>query len=174
MSYKTVKMAYATTQFIAIQFYGAHVKPHVVRGLSKNYHLRLYPKLGLGKFAIRQIHCACVACANILDKAWDPGVSHSQKPCYQPVVDCTYWPMLGSFNNWNSTKLANKTMLRKKFDKVHRVVLDCISEKFRSWCRQVNTVLSMQKILQKFDFFCDEYIRRLYISVGYNSERSGK
>ena len=69
--------------------------------LSKHYHLRFYPKLGMGVCAIHRIPCACVACASMLDKPWISGISSDKKERYKPVTKCTYWPVLGSFNNWN-------------------------------------------------------------------------
>ena len=48
----SVKILCATTQSPELSFCGPHTKPHVVRGLSKHYHLRLEPQLGHGKYAI--------------------------------------------------------------------------------------------------------------------------
>ena len=45
---KDVRMYCNKNQFPALQFCGAHSKPHVTRGLSKHYHLRFDPKLGSG------------------------------------------------------------------------------------------------------------------------------
>ena len=44
--------------------------------------------------------------------------------CYQPVVDCTYFSVLGSFNNWNIIKFNNKTASSEYFDAVHKILLD--------------------------------------------------
>ena len=55
-------------QFQALLFCGPYAKPHIVRVLSKNYLLRLDPKLGNGKCAIRRIPCACKDFTNMLDK----------------------------------------------------------------------------------------------------------
>ena len=41
------------TQFPLFQFCCPHIKPHVLRGLSKYYHMQLYPKLGHGPCEIR-------------------------------------------------------------------------------------------------------------------------
>ena len=62
VEHKNVKMYCNTNQFPELSFCGPHSKPHGARGLSKNYHLRFYPKLGMGVCAIRHILCACVAC----------------------------------------------------------------------------------------------------------------
>ena len=59
-----------TNQFPALPFCGPHSKPHGAMGLSKNYHLRFYPKLGNGVCEIRCIPCDCVECTSMLDKAW--------------------------------------------------------------------------------------------------------
>ena len=44
VAHKYVKIYCDTNQFPAIPFCGSHPKPHGARGLSKNYHLRFYPK----------------------------------------------------------------------------------------------------------------------------------
>ena len=64
----------------------------------------------------------------MLDKSWDYCVEPTKQPCYQPVVDCTYWPVLGSLNNWNIINFTNKTTPSGDFDTVHEVVLDGISK----------------------------------------------
>ena len=92
------------------------MKPHGVRGISKHYNLQLEPKLGHGTCEIRRIPCVCVEFTNIMDNPWAPGVDHTQKPCYQPVVDCTYWPVLCSFNDWNIIQFTNKIKYSEEFD----------------------------------------------------------
>ena len=51
-----------TNQLPALPFFGPHPKPHGARGLSKNYHLSFYPKLGHEACEIIRIPCACVGC----------------------------------------------------------------------------------------------------------------
>ena len=86
-------------QFPEFQFISSHNKPNVIRGLIKHYNMRFDPKLGHGKFAIRHISCACTLCTSIIEQPWAPYIPAQQKPRYQPVKDCTYCPVLGSFNN---------------------------------------------------------------------------
>ena len=59
---KYVKMYCNTNQFPELSFSVSHYKPHGARGLSKHYHLRFDPKLGMGICANCRIPCACVAC----------------------------------------------------------------------------------------------------------------
>ena len=59
---KYVKMSCNTNQFPELSFCGPNSKPRGAWGLSKYYHLRFYPKLGMGVCAILRIPCACVAC----------------------------------------------------------------------------------------------------------------
>ena len=40
----------------------------------------------------------------------------------------TYWPVLGSYNNWNIIELTQKSTPFEKFGEIHKVVLDRISE----------------------------------------------
>ena len=51
--------------------------------------------------AICCILCACSPFKSILDQHWDPGILEQQQPQYQPVKDCTYCPVLGSFKDCN-------------------------------------------------------------------------
>ena len=83
-------------------------KIHGLRELSKHYHLWLDTKLGHGKCETRIVSCLCVACTNMSVNPWDSGVYHTKQLRYQPVVDFIYWPMLGSFNNWNIIHFTNK------------------------------------------------------------------
>ena len=71
---KYVKMYCNKNQFTALSFCGPNSKPHGARGMSKHYHLRFDPKLGMGVCAIRHIPCACVACTSMLEKSWISGI----------------------------------------------------------------------------------------------------
>ena len=42
------------------------------------------------------------------------------------MKECTYWTVLGSFNNFNIIKLSHKAISSEKIDKIHQVVLDGI------------------------------------------------
>ena len=99
VSHISLKMLCTTTQFPSLSFCVPHEKPHGVIGLSKIYHLQLDPKSVYGKCAIRIIPCSCIACTTMLDKLWAYVVDPNKQPSYQPVVDCTYCPVLDSFNN---------------------------------------------------------------------------
>ena len=59
---KDVKMYCNKNQFPVLSFSGSHSKPHGARGLSKHYHLRFDPKLGMGVCAILCILCVFVYC----------------------------------------------------------------------------------------------------------------
>ena len=116
-----------TNQFPELPFCGPYSKPHGTRGLSKHYHLRFDPKLGNGVCAIRRISCACVACTSMLEKPWISDIPPDEKERYKPVTKCTYWPLLGYFNNWNITPLSQKSTPSDAFDEIHQVILDEIS-----------------------------------------------
>ena len=117
-----------TNQFPALKFCGTHPKTHVARGLIKNYHLCFYPKLGNGICEILCIPCACVACTSMMDEPWISGILLKKKARYLPVTNCTYWPVLGSYKNWNTIELTPKSTPSDAFDDIHKVVLDGISE----------------------------------------------
>ena len=60
----------------------------------------------------------------MLNQPWAPGMSAQQQPCYQNVKYCTYWPVLGSFNNWNIIQLSHKATSSEVIEKIDQVVLD--------------------------------------------------
>ena len=99
VEHKDVKMYCNTNQFPELSFCGPFSKPRGARGLSKHYHLRFDPKIGMGICAIRRIPCACVAFTSMLDKPWRSGIPSEKQERYKPVNKCTYWPVLGGFNN---------------------------------------------------------------------------
>ena len=51
---------------------------------------------------------------------------------YQPVTNCTYFPVLGSYNNWNIIELTPKPTPFEEFVEINKVVLDGISENMAS------------------------------------------
>ena len=55
----------------------------------------------MGVCEIRRVQCACVACTSMLDKPWIYGIPSDKQERYKTVIKCTYWPVLGAFNNQN-------------------------------------------------------------------------
>ena len=123
VSHKDVRMYCNTNQFPALSFCVSHSKPHGTRGLSKHYHLRFYPNLGNGISEIRRIPCVCVTCTSMLDKPWISGIPSDEQERYKPVTNCTYWPLLGSFNNWNIIQFSQKSNLLTHLMKYTRLLL---------------------------------------------------
>ena len=103
-----MKIYCGTNQFPTLLFCGPHPKSYGARGLSKHYHLRFYSNIGHGVCEISCITCACVGCTSMLDKPWIYGIPSKKHAHYQPVTNCTYWPVLGSYNNWNIIELTPK------------------------------------------------------------------
>ena len=68
----------------------------------------------------------------MLYKPWIPGLTPEKQPRYRPVIDCSYWPVLGSFNNWNIITLSHKATTSEAFEDIHQVVLDGISDNMAS------------------------------------------
>ena len=73
-AHKDVRMYCNTNKLPALPFCGPHSKPHVTRGLSKNYHLHFDTKKGNGVCASFCILSACVAYTSMLDKHWMSGI----------------------------------------------------------------------------------------------------
>ena len=108
VAHKYVKMYCDTNQLPELPFCGSLPKPHGSRGLSKHDHLRFHPKLGHGICAILRIPCACVVCTPIIYQQWISGIPLKIQARYQLVINCTYWPVMGSYKNWNITPLTLK------------------------------------------------------------------
>ena len=51
---------------------------------------------------------------------------------YQPLTNCTYFPVLWSFNNCNIIQLSQKSTPYDEFYEIHQVVLDVISDHMAS------------------------------------------
>ena len=61
-------------------------------------------------------------------KNLDSWLTPKQQLRYQPVADCSYWPVLDSFNNWNIITLSHKAKTSEALEDIHQVVLDRISK----------------------------------------------
>ena len=71
----------------------------------------------------------CLCCMYInARQTLDIWYTTRKKERYKPVTKCTYWPVLGSFNNWNIIQLSHKSNPYDAFDEIYQVVLDGISE----------------------------------------------
>ena len=112
-----------TNQFPALKICGPHPKTHGARGSSKHYHLLFDKKLDHGICEICRISYACIAFTSMLYQYWISGIPSNKKPCYQPVTDCTYWPFLGSYNNWNIIHLSPKSTLLRHLRRYIRLSL---------------------------------------------------
>ena len=128
VAHKEVKIYCNTNKSTELLFCGTHPKPHDTRRLSNNHHLHFDPKLGHGICEILRIQYACVACKSIVGKPWIYGIYSKKQTRYQPVTNCTYWPVIGSFNNWNIIHLSQKPTPFKEFEDISQVVLDGISD----------------------------------------------
>ena len=68
----------------------------------------------------------------MLENTWAYVVETNKQLSYQPVVEFAYYPVLGSFNNWNTIWFTNKIAILKDFDTVHKVVMYGISDNMAS------------------------------------------
>ena len=75
--------------------------------------------------------CVCFLYINT-GQSMDIFIPSDKQDRYKPVTKCTYWPVLGSFNNWNIIELLSKSTSSNKFDEIHQVVLDGISDNMAS------------------------------------------
>ena len=116
------------TSFRQFPFCGPHKKTHGVIRLSKHYHIWFDTKLERGTCVILKIPCVYYWFTPILYKPWIPGFPPQQQPRYQSVIDFTYWPVPGSFNNCNIIILSHKATTSEYFEDIHQVVIYGISD----------------------------------------------
>ena len=152
-----------TNQFSALPFFCPHQNPCGTRGLSNHYHLRSNPKLGHVICDICRISCACVACTSILDKPWISDIPSNKQACYQYVTNCTYWPVLISFNNWNIIQMSQKVTHFEVFEGIHHVVLGGIGDNMASFF-QYGKYVSIKTAYTSTDVYCViKFISESYI-----------
>ena len=111
-----VKMYCAKNQFPELNFLGPHNKSHGVRGLVKHYNMRVYPQLDHFTYEIHLIPCYFTSCTYSLYQTWITFLPAHQQPCYQPIKDCTYLHVFGSFKNWKIIKLSHKATCSEDMD----------------------------------------------------------
>ena len=149
-------------QFPALPFCGPYPKPRGARELSKHYRLRLDKKLFHGICEILYIPCSCVGCTSILNKPWISGIPSKKQARYQPVTKCTYWPVMGSYNNWNIIDTTPKSTTFEAYDEIHQVFLYQISENVASLVQSVmygaiNTDYTTSNVFYVIQFISEAY-----------------
>ena len=73
----------------------------------------------------------------MLDKRWIYGIPSDEQDCDKPVTKCTYWPLLGYFNNWNIIQLSQKSTPSDASDEINKIVPDGISDNLASLVESV-------------------------------------
>ena len=68
----------------------------------------------------------------MLDQPWISDVHSTKQARYQPVINCTYWPVLSPHNNCNIIHVTPKSIPSEAFDEINQVVIDGISENMAS------------------------------------------
>ena len=90
---------------------------------------------------------------------------------YQPITNCTYWPVLGSYNNWNIIELTPKSIPFEAFDDINKVVLDRISENMAPLVQSgmygaINTYYIITNVLYVIQFISEEYMIENNTTIG--------
>ena len=99
----------------------------------------------------------------MLDKPWIYGIPSTKQARYKLVTNCNYWPVLGSYNNWNIIELTPKSIPFEAFDEIHKVVHDKISENMASLVQSgmygaINTADNTTNV-----FYVIQYISEAYM-----------
>ena len=98
----------------------------------------------------------------MLNKPWIYGIPSKKQSPHQPVIDCTYWPVLGSYNNCNIIHLTPKSAPFEAFDEIHQVGIDCISDNMASLAQSgmygvINTDDTTTNSFYVIQFISEEY-----------------
>ena len=112
--------------------------------------------------AIIRIPCACVLCTSMLERPWISGIPSNKQSRYQPVTSCTYWPVLGSYKNWNIIELTQKPTPFEAFYEINQVVLDGISDNMASLVQSgmfcaINTDDTIKNVFYVIQFISEAY-----------------
>ena len=67
-----------------------------------------------------------------------PGVPSHQQTHYKHVKYFTYYPVLGSFNNWNIILFSHNATSTEYIDTNNQVILDIISENMSAFVKAGN------------------------------------
>ena len=120
------------------------------------------PKLGHDVCAICRIPCACAECKSILDQPWIRGLTPQQQPRFQPVIEFTYWQVIGSFNNWNTITLSHKATTNEAFEVIYQVVLDGIGDNIASLVQSVKYGDMNTTETSKFRYYVIKFVSEAY------------
>ena len=81
---------------------------------------------------------------------------------YQPITDFTYWPVMGSYKNWNIIQLTPALTNFEVFDEIHQVVLDSIIDNMESLAQSgkygvINTADTTTNLFYVIQFISEAY-----------------
>ena len=91
-----------------------NIKKH---GLIFHYSIRADPFLGVGYVAVRQITCSCSVCLSKLYFSWNRSqYKYNQDQYRGENQNCVYWPIIGSYNNWQIIHFVCSRKQHKSID----------------------------------------------------------
>ena len=98
----------------------------------------------------------------MLDKPWIYGIPSKKQSRYQAVIDCTYWTVLGPYNNCTIIELTPKSIPSEAFDEIHQVVLDGKSENMALLVQSgmygaINTYYNISNVYYGIQFISEAY-----------------
>ena len=99
-----------------------------MRGLSKQYHIIFYTKLGYSTCEIRLIPCVCYEFTSMLYKPWLTDLKTQQQLRCHHLTDWTYLPVIDSFNSCNIIILSHKSTTSEVFEDICQVFIYGISK----------------------------------------------
>ena len=80
-------------------------------------YIRADPLLGVGYVAVRQITCSCSVCLSKLYFSWNRSqYKYNQDQYRGENQNCVYWPIIGSYNNWQIIHFVCSRKQHKSID----------------------------------------------------------
>ena len=81
---------------------------------------------------LSELHLPVLYVHQLFDQPWIYGIPSKKQARYQPVTYRTYWPVLGSYNNFNIINIIPKSTPFEAFDDIHHIILNSISDNMSS------------------------------------------
>ena len=98
---------------------------HVSRRTMTNYHYHFEPMIGIVKFDIRIIKCACIDSYNQLDHRWYPDIDYFwNKNRDIREYNCAHISFFGEYNDLLSWIFWTMVQINIGFKIIHKVIFD--------------------------------------------------
>ena len=105
----------------------------------------------------------------MLDKHWIYCIQSTKQARFEPIINCTYWPVLVPYNNWTIIDLTPKSIPSEAFYEIHQVFIDGISENMASLVQS-----GMYGDIKTYDIISNGFYVIQFISDAYTLQSNIK